>query len=363
MSCRGNLAYPLICLALLATLATSAAAQVEQRLPEIRLPDGFKINVFARVPNARSMAVANELGLVFVGTRRGDKVYALLDRDRNGQAENVVVIDELLRAPNGIAWRDGYLYVAEQHQVSRYRVRNLPSLGRTEPEVIFRNLPNKSRHGWRYIAFDPQGRLHITVGSPCNICEGEGIEGTIIRLTAAGGAEVVAKGVRNSVGMDFHPGIGELYFTDNGADGMGDDSPPDELNHVTRDGLHFGFPYFGGGGDPSPPFRGKRPPVDTTKPVVEFNAHVAALGMHFYRGHQLPADYRTDAFVAQHGSWNRSTPIGYRVMRIRMDKTGKVLGQKVFATAGFRTALPGDARSTSKSFGTARCWSPTTAPA
>lgn len=218
MSCRGILAYPLICLALLATLATSAAAQVEQRLPEIRLPDGFKINVFARVPNARSMAVANELGLVFVGTRRGDKVYALLDRDRNGQAENVVVIYELLRAPNGIAWRDGYLYVAEQHQVSRYRVRNLPSLGRTEPEVIFRNLPNKSR-----------------------------------------------------------------------------------------------------------------PPVDTTKPVVEFNAHVAALGMHFYRGHQLPADYRTDAFVAQHGSWNRSTPIGYRVMRIRMDKTGKVLGQKVFA--------------------------------
>ncbi len=317
------------------SLATNACAQTKIDLAKINLPPGFEISVFARMPNARSMAVVPELNAVFVGNRQGSSVYMAIDADGDGRAEQVAQIASGLTAPNGVAWKDGHLYIAEQHRIFRVPVPDIKSIGSHKAEIIFTDLPNKSWHGWRYIAFDAKGRLHVTIGSPCNICKVAGNEGTIIRLPANRAAlnqyKIVARGVRNSVGLDFHPKTGELFFTDNGADNLGDDVPPDELNHATGDDQHFGFPYFGGGTARTPNFSNQRPPQSVTPPVVAFNAHVAALGIHFYRGNQFPANYRTDAFVAQHGSWNRTVPDGYRVMRIRMDENGRVIGKSVFA--------------------------------
>ena len=302
----------------------------ESPLAGIVLPPGFSIELYARVPGARSMAVAEELGVVFVGTR-GSLIYAVVDADRDHLADTVFPVVRGLNVANGIAWRDGRLFVADQRRVVSLTVADLGTSGRAQPRVLFDGLPDKSHHGSRYVALGPDGGVFVAVGAPCNICRGRGLEGSILRFDADGGPpQVFASGVRNSVGMDFHPATGELFFTDNGADGMGDDSPPDELNHAPRAGLHFGFPYYGGGADRTPDFEGETPPPNE-KPVVRFGAHVAALGVHFYRGQQFPPEYRTDAFVAQHGSWNRSVPDGYRVARVRFDARGQALGWEPFA--------------------------------
>jgi len=314
---------------LVAALAVPACAQTEPQLDKIRMPQGFRIEVFARVPDARSLAVAPELKGVFIANRRRDAVHLAVDSDRDGRADEVRRVISGLNSPNGIAWKDGHLYIGEQHRVIRLALPNVGAIERAKPEVVMEGLPDKSHHGWRYAGIDPQGRLHLAVGSPCNICEPRGIEGTIIRLDN-GRPVVVAHGIRNSVGFDWHPKTGRLYFTDNGADNMGDDSPPDELNMLEREGQHFGFPYYGGGGDKTREF-GARASADMVPPVVGFGAHVAALGVHFYRGRQFPEEYRTDAFVAQHGSWNRSVPDGYRLMRVKMDADGKVSGLEPFA--------------------------------
>ena len=299
-------------------------------LAGIVLPPGFSIELYAQVPGARSLAVAEELGVVFVGTR-GSLVYAIVDADRDHNADSVFPVARGLNVANGIAWWDGRLIVAEQHRVVSFTTADFGTSGSARPRVLFDGLPNKFQHGWRYAAVGPDGGIFVAVGAPCNICRLSGLEGTIVRLDADGGApQVFARGVRNSVGMDFHPLTGELYFTDNGADGMGDDSPPDELNHAPRAGLDFGFPYFGGGADRTPDFQGETAPPNE-KPVVRFGAHVAALGMHFYRGRMFPTQYRTDAFVAQHGSWNRTVPDGYRVARVRFDARGRALGWEPFA--------------------------------
>jgi glucose/arabinose dehydrogenase len=313
------------------SFANTTLAQGSIDLDKIKLPPGFKISLFAKVPNARSMVVVPEHNGVFVGNRRGGSVFLAVDNNRDGLADEVAQITSGLVMPNGVAWKNGYLYIAEQHRIFRVQVPDLKSFGRHPAEVIFKDLPNKSWHGWRYIAFDEAQRLHITVGAPCNICTTRGLEGTIIRLDKNNRAEIIARGIRNSVGMDFNPRTGQIYFTDNGADFMGDDTPPDELNHISGPGQHFGFPYFGGGTDRTAEFRDQTPDKPTQPPVVKFGAHVAALGIHFYRGTQFPKAYRKDAFVAQHGSWNRKVPQGYRIMRIRMDEKGKVLGKEVFA--------------------------------
>ena len=322
--CRAGIAT-----ALLLALPACAAA-VDDNLSRLRLPPGFHIEVYGRVPGARSMAVAEDLGAVFVGTR-GSDVYAVTGSDGEARLGRTVKVLSGLKVANGIAWKDGWLYIAERHRVVRYRTPSLRAVGSAGREVLFEGLPDKGHHGWRYAAAGPDGRLYVAVGAPCNICVGEGFEGSIVRLPLTGGqAEIFARGVRNSVGLDFHPRTGELYFTDNGADRMGNDSPPDELNHAPRPGLHFGFPYFGGGGDRTSRFRDQAPPMPATPPVVAFGAHVAALGIHFYRGAMLPAEYRTDAFVAQHGSWNRSPPDGYRVVRVRFDAAGHATGYETF---------------------------------
>ncbi len=326
---RAAVAAPVM-LAGMVLLAGCAGAVTGKDLAKIKLPPGFRIAIYARVPSARSMALAPNLGGLFVGTR-GNTLYAVFDRDRDMQAEQVRVVSRDLNVPNGIAFHDRWLYIAEQHRIIRYR----PVLAGLRPrnvEVLFDRLPNMSHHGWRYAAIGPDRRLYVTVGAPCNICDVGGLQGTVLRFPLEGGRpEIFARGVRNSVGIDFHPRTGEAYFTDNGGDGMGDDIPPDELNHAPGPGLDFGYPHFAGGNAVSPGYRSRKPPANPVFPAVAFGAHVAALGIHFYRGSMFPPDYKNDAFVAQHGSWNRSVPDGYRIMRVRFDEAGRPVGKEIFA--------------------------------
>lgn len=307
---------------------------------DLSLPPGFSISVFARAPQARSLALAEELGLLFVSTR-ADTVYAIPINDDDGKRPTYPVLRGL-KSPNGIAWKDGYLYVVEQHRVTRYWVPSLDALTNAEPEVLFADLPDKEWHGNRYAAFGVDGAFYVGVGAACNLCSLHGLEGSILKFTPGkwDKPEIIATGVRNTVGMDTHPRTGQLFFTDNGADGMGDDSPPDELNTLTKpgahSGTHYGFPWFGGGEDRSPHFRLLPAPAGTIAPKVKFQAHVAPLGIDFYSGHMFPTAYRNDAFVAQHGSWNRSSPVGYQIVRVRFDTQGAVIGHEPFISGWLR---------------------------
>jgi glucose/arabinose dehydrogenase len=317
---------------LLSSAALADAADVRKNLHKLRVPAGFKVDVYAEVPGARQMALGQSTGTVYVGTRDTD-VYAVVDRDKDRKADQVVKMLDDLRVGNGVAMHEGYLYVAEQHRIARYAAPgfdlNLPF--KQMREVIYDQLPDKAHHGWRYIAFGPDGKLYATVGAPCNICDVQGIEASIIRMNPDGSeAEIYAHGVRNSVGIDFQPGTGTLYFTDNGVDTMGDDIPPDEFNAAPNKGMHFGFPYFAGGKERFQAWKDKTPPKAVTPPVVEFRAHSANLGFKFYTGKQFPAEYRGNAIVAQHGSWNRSAPIGYQLMRVVFDEKNQVKSHEVF---------------------------------
>jgi len=303
---------------------------------DLSLPPGFSLSVFARAPQARSLALAKELGFLFVSTR-ADTVYAIPVKDDDGKHPTYPVLRGL-KSPNGIAWKNGYLYVVEQHRVTRYWVPSLDALSDAEPEVLFTGLPDKEWHGNRYVAFGRDGAFYVGVGAACNLCSLHGLEGSILKFTPGkwDQPEIIATGVRNTVGMDTHPRTGQLFFTDNGADGMGDDSPPDELNALTKPVAHYGFPWFGGGEDRSPHFRLLPAPAGTIPPKVKFQAHVAPLGIDFYTGHMFPTEYLNDAFVAQHGSWNRSTPVGYQIVRVRFDAQGSVIGHEPFITGWLR---------------------------
>ncbi len=314
--------------------AERATEAAPQRLPleQIKLPPGFSISEYARVPNARSLALGAK-GTVFVSNRSGQNVYAVRDEDGDGRAERQWVVFRGGRMPNGVAFRDGALYVAEVSRVLRFdsiedRLDNPP-----EPVVVYDKFPADRHHGWKFIRFGPDGMLYVPVGAPCNICLRTDDEryASITRMRPDGSElEVFAHGVRNTVGFDWHPETKELWFTDNGRDWMGDDMPPDELNRAPRKGLHFGYPFFHGSGIPDPEFGKGRNAADYVEPVQNLGPHVAALGMRFYTGKMFPAEYRNQIFIAEHGSWNRSQKIGYRVMLVRV-AGNRAVSYEVFA--------------------------------
>jgi glucose/arabinose dehydrogenase len=299
-----------------------ASGQQKLRLESITLPAGFRIDVFAGdVRNARSM-VRGDKGTIFVGTRSAGNVYAVVDANGDHRADRVVTIASGLRSPNGVAFRDGALYVAEISRIHRFD-RIEETLDAPKGVVINEGYPTDGHHGWKLIAFGPDGWLYVPVGAPCNVCDRSGTDrryASITRMRPDGsGPEVFAEGVRNTVGFDWHPDTKALWFTDNGRDMMGDDLPPDELNTAPRAGLHFGFPYCHGGTIADPEFGKARPCNQFAPPVQNLGPHVAALGMRFYTGSMFPAKYRKQIFIAEHGSWNRSRKIGYRVMLVRLE--------------------------------------------
>ena len=306
--------------------------ETDPLLSRIRLPEGFRIAVYAQgVQNARAMAMGPG-GTLFVGSRRAGNVYAVQDRDGDFVADAVIVLDSGLRMPSGVAFRDGALYVAEVSRVLRYddienRLEDPP-----EPVVVNAGFPSDRHHGWKFIRFGPDGKLYVPVGAPCNVCErSDPRYATIMRMNPDGtDLEVYVSGVRNTVGFDWHPATGELWFTDNGRDLMGNDIPADELNRVTEAGQHFGFPYHHGIGVPDPEYGGKRPLDSMVAPAQELGPHVAAVGMRFYTGGMFPSEYRHQAFIAEHGSWNRDSKIGYRITLVRLDGNDAV-GYEDFA--------------------------------
>jgi len=305
-------------------------------LQHIRLPHGFRIEVYAdQIENARSLA-RSDRGTIFVGTRTHDKVFALRDSDGDHSAEELLVVAEGLNMPNGVAFRDGSLYVAEMDRILRFDRIDDTLPNPPAPQVVYDGFPRERRHGWKFIAFGPDGKLYVPVGAPCNICDRGDPFATITRLNTDGsGFEIFARGVRNTVGFDWHPETGELWFTDNGRDWLGDDRPPDELNHAPVPGLHFGFPYCHGRAIPDPDY-GRGDCEEYRKPERELGPHVAALGMRFYTGTMFPEMYRGSIFIAEHGSWNRTVPIGYRIMRVGFAK-GQRPTYEVFAE-GWRHA-------------------------
>lgn len=310
---------------------TRTAMADEPRLKDIRLPPGFEISVYAKIPNARSMTLSPS-GTVFVGTQRAGKVYAIPNQAGSAGERRPIAFAERLNTPNGVALHKGALYVAEVNRVLRYDSLESRLNDPPRPDVVNDSFPKERAHGWKFIAFGPDGLLYVPVGAPCNICEPDPNRYALIsRMKADGsGAEVFAHGIRNTVGFDWHPSTKELWFTDNGRDRMGDDIPPDELNHAPKKGLHFGYPYCQGGDIPDPEYGKKRSCRDFTPPAQKLGPHVAALGMRFYTGSMFPADYRNQIFIAEHGSWNRSTPIGYRVTIVRLENN-RAVSYKPFA--------------------------------
>lgn len=305
---------------------------IELPYNNISLPPGFEINVYALdLPNARSMALSPN-GTLFVGTRTEGAVYALRDEDGDHYAERGFILANGLNMPNGVAFKDGALYVAEVNRVLRFDNIEANLDNPPEPVVVNDSFPRDRAHGWKFIRFGPDGMLYVPLGMPCNVCKPASEQyGTIMRMQPDGsGLEIFARGVRNSVGFDWHPQTGELWFTDNGRDHMGDDLPPDELNHAPEPGLHFGFPYCHGGTIPDPQFGQERACSQFTPPAQPLGPHVAALGMRFYTGNMFPPAYRNQIFIAEHGSWNRSTPIGYRIMQVRLENN-QAVSYNVFA--------------------------------
>lgn len=327
MRCRWIIALLLAASAQLSLAADSIA--------DLKLPRGFKIEIYAEnVPNARNM-VLGDRGTLFVSTRAEGKIYALTDSNGDGRPDQTRVIAKDLKAPNGIAFRDGALYVAEIHRIVRYPGIESSLDHPPAAQIVRGDLPTETHHGWRYIDFGPDGKLYLAIGAPCNVCkpnsfvrDGKTLEyASITRMDVDGrNWEVVARGVRNTVGFTWHPVTGQLWFTENGRDWLGDDSPDCELNRLSKTGEHFGFPYCHAGTVSDPEFGKGRPCSEFTAPVQKLGPHVAPLGVVFYTGTMFPAEYRNQVFVALHGSWNRSNKSGYRLDRVAL-KGDQSLGQ------------------------------------
>jgi glucose/arabinose dehydrogenase len=308
-------------------LAPHAAKMTETPVAEIpldklKVPQGFKVEVWAHgMPGARMMARNADGTKVWAGTRGIGRVYEVTDK--GGKRETRVLVDKLTQ-PNGVAFKDGALYVMAIDKVLKYDgIEKNANVQPTDLTAKF-NLPPKQHHNWKFLAFGPDGKLYVPFGSPCNICEPEAEYAQIRRYNADGsGMEVVARGVRNSVGFDFHPQSKELWFTDNGRDWMGNDGPEDELNRVSKVGEFFGFPYCHANGIPDQDIKKQKPCDGVTKPVITMGSHVAALGMRFYTGDMFPKEYKDQILVARRGSWNRDKLNGYDVVRVTVGADGK----------------------------------------
>lgn len=301
-------------------------------LMELNLPEGFQIEVYARgVDGARSMAMGDE-GTLFVGTRTENNIYAIQDTNGDFKADNVMVLDTM-EVPNGIAMRNGDLYVAQVGSLWKYPNIEDQLGGEVEKKLIYDDFPTEFHHGWKYIAFGPDDKLYVPVGAPCNICNRTDEDerfATISRMDPDGtNREIYARGVRNSVGFTWHPDTKQMWFTDNGRDMLGDDIPPCELNTVTEAGQHFGYPFCHGGIVKDPEFGDLHPCSDFVEPALQLDAHVAPLGIKFYTGNMFPAEYKGKAFIAEHGSWNRSKKVGYRIMIVDIED-GAVVNSEPF---------------------------------
>jgi glucose/arabinose dehydrogenase len=324
------------------------ADAIRANLKNIKLPPGFKIDLYAVVPDARHMAIGPSTGIVFVGTRK-TRIWAVTDRTKTRVADEVKVFSPSLnfRVPNGVCFSpDGILYVAEHNRVLSFPAAEFfyegpdVAAGQVVPQgQLVPEAEESFNHGARTCRIGPDNKLYITMGNPFNVPPKEklalydkiGMMG-IIRMDRDGkNREVFARGVRNSVGMDFNPKDKTLWFTDNQVDGMGDDIPPGEVNHATKAGMHFGFPWYGGGKVRTDEYKADKVPANVVFPQAEMAAHAAGLGMAFYKGKSFPANYQGGIFVAEHGSWNRTTPIGARVMFVPVKQDGTAGKPEVFA--------------------------------
>ncbi len=322
-------------LAALLALVSGALFAADLPLEQIKLPPGFSIEVWTRIDNPRQMALGRHDergGTLFVGSMQAGKVHAVRYGADFRAASATTVASDLAR-PVGVAYQDGRLYVSAINRILRFdnieqRLENPP-----EAVTVIDEFPTETHHGWKFIAFGPDGKLYVPVGAPCNICDPDSARyANIQRMNADGsGREVFARGVRNTVGFDWHPQTKELWFTENGRDLLGDDLPPDELNHAPNAGLHFGYPYCHGGNLPDPQFGARRACNEFAAPAQKLLPHAASLGMRFYTGSMFPPEYRNQIFIAEHGSWNRSKKIGYRISLVRL-QGDKAVAYESFAS-------------------------------
>ena len=318
---------------------SSKNSDIDTFLEKIVLPDGFKIEIYASdVENARSMTVSPS-GTIFVGNRKSDNVFALIDENKDGKVDKKYLItDKLKNMPNGVAFHEGDLYVAEVNKIwvfkdieNKLELIDQNGFYPEDPILITDDFPSDKHHGWKYIAIGPDNKLYVPVGAPCNICESrDEIYSTITRMDLDGSnREIYARGVRNTVGFTWNKETGEMWFTDNGRDMLGDNYPPCELNKVTKPDQHYGYPYCHGGDISDPEFGSKYSCEDFIKPMQNLGPHVAPLGLKFYDGDMFPEEYKGDIFIAEHGSWNRTKKIGYRITRVKI-KDNKSVGYEPF---------------------------------
>lgn len=313
-----------------ATYLNAKTGDYQAHLAKLHLPEGFKITVYADgLANVRSLALGDN-GVVFAGSI-DKRVYALVDDNHDSSADQRYLIADDLFTPNGVAYQNGALYVAEINRIIRFDAINKHLVKPPLPVVVYDKLPSDKHHGWKYLRFGPDGKLYSAIGAPCNICKPDKPYASLFRLNADGSQfEVLARGIRNTVGFDWQPETNSLYFNDNGRDSLGDNAPPEELNRWSgKIGEHFGYPHCHGGTISDPQFGANTQCKDFTEPVWKYNPHNAPLGMRFYRGKQFPSNYQNQLFVALHGSWDRSKPDGYRIIVVHF-KDGKPESEETF---------------------------------
>ncbi len=299
--------------------SSAQVSAVDSKLEQIKLPPGFKIEIYSdAVPNARAMALS-PAGILYVGTMSKGEVYAIQDKDGDGKAETKWTIAKGLKMPVGVAISNGDLYVSEISRILKFPDIE-QHLDDPQQEIFVDNYPDKEHHGWKFIAFGPDGNLYVPVGAPCNICEPDDeIFATITRINmSTKQREIVQRGIRNTVGFTWHPDTKEMWFTENGGDWLGEDMPACELNYAPHDGMNFGFPYCHQGDYPDPKLGKKHACSEFTPPAEKLGAHVAPLGLDFYTGSMFPKEYINQLFIAEHGSWNRTKPSGYKVVAVKI---------------------------------------------